>query len=87
MEKERFIELVIKKIYMKILGCKFVLVYRILRSVNFDISEEFLEFEDLGDEILYIVLDFDSILSWEYVIFENCVNIRYEDVLYYFIYI
>lgn len=71
---------------MKISGCKSVLVHRILRSINFDTSEESLESEDSGDEILYTVPDFDSILSWEYVTFENCLNTRHEDVLNYFIY-
>lgn len=85
MEKERFTELVTEK-YMKISGCRSVLVHRILRSVNFDTSEVSLEFEDSGDEISYTVPDFDSISGREYVTFENCVNIRHEDVLYYFIY-
>lgn len=42
--------------------------------------------EDSGDEMSYTVPDFDSVLSWEYVTSENCVNIRHEDVLHYFIY-
>lgn len=71
---------------MKISGSKSVLVHRILRSINFDTSEESLESEDSGDDISYNVPDFDSISCWEYVTFENCVNIRHEDVLNYFIY-
>lgn len=71
---------------MKISGSKSVLVDGILRSINFDNSEESLEFEDSGNDISYNVPDFDSISCREYVTFENCVNIRHEDVLSYFIY-
>lgn len=45
-----------------------------------------MEAEDSGDDISYNVPDFDSISCWEYVTFENCVNIRHENVLNYFIY-
>lgn len=60
MKEERFTDLVTKK-YMKILECKSVLLHRILRSINFDTSEESLESEDSGDEISYTVPDFGSI--------------------------
>lgn len=40
-----------KKKNMKISGWKSVLVYIILRRINFDTSEESLESEDSGDEI------------------------------------
>lgn len=85
MEKERIKELVTKK-NMKISGWKSVLVYIILRSINFDTSEESLESEDSGDEISYTLPDFDSISSWDYVTFESCVNIGHEDVPNHFIY-
>lgn len=85
MEEERFTELVTKK-KMKISGSKSVLVHRILRTINFKTSEESFESEDSGDDISYNVPDFDSISCCEYVTFENCVNIRNEDVLNYFIY-
>lgn len=84
--KKKDLQSWLQKKYMKISGCRSVLVHRILSSVNFDTSEVSLEFEDSGDEISYTVPDFDSISSREYVTFENCVNIRHEDVLYYFIY-
>lgn len=80
MEKKKELKSWLQKKNMKISGWKSVLVYIILRSINFDTSKESLESEDSGDEISYTPPDFDSISSWDYVTFESCVNIGHEDL-------